>query len=73
MNMKKEYFCKRFIESDKLVEFLNERVNDVNVVSITYNARSLTPYYVLFYWCYEPKDGLDNYFEITSITNKAKE
>lgn len=56
MNMKKEYFCKSFTESNKLVEFLNERVNDVNVVSITYNGRSLTPYYVLFYWRYEPKE-----------------
>jgi hypothetical protein len=54
--MKKEYFSKHFCDESKLVDFLNERVNDVNVISITYNGRSLTPYYVLFYWCYEPKE-----------------
>lgn len=54
--MEKVYFSKHFCDENKLIDFLNERVHDVNVISITYNARSLTPYYVLFYWCYEPKE-----------------
>lgn len=51
--MIKEYFYKYFESESELIKFLNDRA-DVNVVSITYNARLLTPRYVLFYWCYEP-------------------
>ena len=52
--MKKEYFSEHFNDESELVDFLNESANDVNVISITYN--NYVDFYVLFYWCYEPKD-----------------
>lgn len=53
--MEKQYFYLTFNTPKEVTTFLNERKNDVNPISITHNSRC-ADYYVLFYWCYPPKE-----------------